>query len=348
MKRVHTISFTGISAPGGVPRFNRYLHKILSKEGFDVQHWCWDDVKSLSASVNAMLYDEYSIALETGSILARMNLVKKDDIIIGDGFWCHAFTMLGFKNVISVAHGIWGHVTKTDIDKGVKIENHALDCMQRDHRLIHNKRKLPIVAVSQFIHDEMNKQNGIESIVINNAIDESEIKKVDEDAVSTFEFYVLHGINDILNKNKGWDHISCLMQSKSNIASNIMSLDKLFQIYKNRGCETKMQAMQLASVAIAPSGFEGNSYFMLELLMCGVPVICYDVGLPYEIKQKGLEEKVGIILDRNERSPELTVDAFDRFFDSKDLSKIDTRSVANELASFDKFKDSWISLVKSL
>jgi glycosyltransferase involved in cell wall biosynthesis len=72
----------------------------------------------------------------------------------------------------------------------------------------------------------------------------------------------------------------------------------------------KYQALAHADLVVQPSAYEGNSYFVLETLACGVPIVAYDVGLLKSIseiaKENGFRACVGVVINRHYRSPEET------------------------------------------
>lgn len=337
--RVHTISYTGIDSPGGVPRFNRSIHRMLKEEGCDARHWCWDDVPSITGHPAPPVFHEDDRARYLSRALLSSGLISRDDVVIGDGFWCGDLSAFGFKRVISVAHGIWGHVTQKDILAKKQPDNPRLHVAQVQHRLSHASRGLPIVSVSRFISDEIERQIGVSSRVINNSIDMSEIPPLEETDLSANNLYIVHGINDAGNVNKGWDHIEeC---KRRHPWASFYSLDSFHQ---KLGFSDKMQTLQHADCVIIPSGYEGNSYFMLETLSCDVPIICYDVGLAYEIRALGLN--IGVIGDRDNRSPEYTADMLANWLVSS--SACSPRDVVQMVAPFEKFRYEWLKEIDNV
>lgn len=342
--RVHTISHTALDAPGGVPRFNRYLHRVLAEAGYEMSHWCWADAPGAFERYHTASEDQRAQWLSLWLFQTRR--VAPDDVVIGDGFWCGELARLGCRRVISVAHGIWGHVTKSDFDAGVPPENPGLHAAQVSHRLVHRSRGLPIVAVSRFIADEMMAQWGIESTVINNAVDPDELppptprrltRSLDDRTI------VIHGINDPGNVNKGWDHIAACMEGVPPEVT-ILSLDQYHEMVGSPG---KMETLARADLVLAPSGFEGNSYFMLEALSCDVPVIAYNVGLPYEIAMHDeYSDMVGMVLDRKFRDPRHTANAL-RWWCSRGHMTSPREALSN-FTSFDMFSWNWREIVGSI
>jgi glycosyltransferase involved in cell wall biosynthesis len=292
--------------------------------------------------------------------LFKRNLVDRDDVIIADGFWCGDLAMFGCRRVISVAHGIWGHVTHDDVLAGRAPENPQLHSAQIIHRLAHRSRGLPIVAVSHFIADQMRLQWGIESTVINNAVDPAEIVATDyakEWVEQKFagKFLIIHGVNDLSNLNKGGEHLKAVegtlnMETFDGISHiKIMSLDRCVDGVTGDVLDFKNAVLQRANAAVIPSNFEGNSYFFLELLTSGKPIVAYDVGLAYAIKQEGFAPTVGELIDRRERNPMRTAEGARSLLKricEKDRVLDPGRYI--ERVSFERFKSQWIYLVDQL
>lgn len=371
--KVHIISYTPLDAPGGVPRFNRYLKRVLEEVGHEVRHWSWWD---MSAGYHMLANHCNSPEDARASILSRYldgnHLISRDDVIIGDGFWCGDFAKMGYKKVISVAHGIWGHVTKADIDAGIQPENPGLHAAQIAHRRDHQRRGLPIVAVSRFIKEQMELQWGIEASVINNAVDPEDFGITCGPLPNwTDDICVVHGINERGNTNKGWDHIQACMDAVKglDVRVDFYSLDELHEFLeaeKFQEPKNKMWSLMNADVALIPSGYEGNSYFALECLNIGVPCVAYDVGLFREFQMDSLYRiggeleafgdqsilsPAGVIMPRTARSPRRTADGLLEMINlqkQKVFSAERVRDRVREVASFDLFRYKWQEAIESI
>ena len=363
---IHLISYTPLDAPGGVPRFNRLLKQALEKSGWDVFHWSWADMPAGWVDCG---YPENERARSLSRYLMK-GIIGRDDVIIGDGFWCGDFAQMGYRRVVSVAHGIWGHVTLSDVLAGIQPENHDLHIAQISHRRDHKRRDLPIVAVSRFIQEQMHAQWGFESGVINNAIDPDSLGMTgeDDDWWRQFEDHqintpvvIVHGVNDRSNGNKGWSHIEAVQRMLDNqmrhwpMKTMLGSLDEL---QMQMGMKNKMNVMRHASLAVIPSGYEGNSYFALELLNAGVPVVAYDVGLFYEMSRRLTDQSdptnwmysdLGIIIPRETRSPEMTANMADRMLcTEKMFLSRHVKKTVQEFASLDRFQMQWVEVIEGL
>lgn len=297
MSEIVLLSFTSLNSSGGVPRWNRDFIKCFP----EAKHYSWDDVvKHNNFHVNI---PEWSKADTLCRWLHHKGKVNSSSIIISDGFWGDWLSQLGL-NVISVAHGIWSHLTKEDVRQGKKPEFPEHHIIQLSHRMRHLKRGKKIVAVSDFIADQMKLQWYFDSTVINNAIDldhfkpilfSNERKKLKE----KFKYpLIIHGVTTV---NKGLDHIEALKRELKDC--DVLLLDEV----ANRLGVSNNVALACADMVVQPSAFEGNSYFVLETMACNIPIVAYNVGLLYDLKRKGLGPNIGRIIDRKERSVDTTV-----------------------------------------
>ena len=330
MRNIVLISYTALNAGGGVPRWNRDF--IAGFPG--TKHYSWDDVTRLmgDARPNATEWERASI-LNRWLIWSKK--IKKSDIIIVDGFWG-----LGLEdyNVISIAHGIWSHLTKDDVDAGKQPEFPVHNAVQVNYRRQHLARGGKIVAVSDFISDQMRLQWGFKSIVINNAIDLDKFcppKRM----LSNWgdKRLIIHGVT---TANKGFDHIEAVKQALPN--DDVLLLDDAAKIYNL----PKYEALANADLVVQPSAYEGNSYFVLETLACDVPIVAYNVGLLNTIsqiaKRNGISPCIGTIIDRKYRSPEETAKVVKFILESvcRDRTPYNPRKVA-ELFSLQRFHSEW-------
>jgi glycosyltransferase involved in cell wall biosynthesis len=324
-------SYTPLGAPGGVPRFNRDLIGVLPK----ARHYSWFDMlRELAAKDSEIAEWDKARALNTW--LRRTGRVTADDIVITDGFW--GLGLEDFPKVVSVAHGNWSHTTKDDVDRGVPPEfprHHAVQVGYRKNHLANGGR---IVAVSDFIAHQCKIQWGFEMPVINNGID---LKKFvpTTDRKPRKRPVIVHGTT---TTNKGFDHIEHL---KKHVDADVILLDEAPDFFKL----PKYPALSQADLVVHPSAHEGNSFFLLETLASGVPIVSYDVGLMYRAA-RGPDPLVGsVILDRRSRSKEVTLGGVERLLEpGRDLSF--DGSMARYFAeaySTDVFRKNWLDyLVK--
>lgn len=329
MRQIILLSFTPLDAGGGVPRWNR---DFIS--GFPgTKHYSWWDVPEIGGQVT----NEWVAAGALTSWLINSKKVTRDDIIITDGFWGEALSAYSY-NVISVAHGIWSHLTKDDVDAGMQPEFPVHNTLQVDHRRRHLMRGGKIVAVSRFIQEQMRLQWGFQSDVINNAIDLDKWKRPSFRMPNwTDSRLVIHGVT---TANKGFDHIEAVKKALPN--DEVWLLDEASEKLKL----SKVDALANADLVVQPSAYEGNSYFVLETMACDVPIVAYNVGLLHSVseiaRENGMQACVGAIIDRKYRSPEETAKVSSFILDSvcRDRSVYNPRRVA-ELFSVQKFHEQW-------
>ena len=336
MRKIITISYTGLDAPGGVPRWNRDF--ISSFKDYKHEHFCWDNFPFKDSCWN---HPEHEKAKILNLWLLQKKLVNQNDIIIADGFWLDGLEH--FPYTVSVCHGIWGHITKEDVDAGKQPDfpiNHAAQVAYRQ-KLWNQKKRM--VAVSDFIADNMKDIWGWEVPVINTGIDLNLWQPHEDRHVIPV---IVHGVNDKGNINKGWDHIEAVRASK-NIKARILSFDE-FAEERNRvfnGCE-KHEALGQADLCLIPSNYEGNSLFCLEALACNVPIVAYDVGLPYLAKKQ--DANIGIILDRNERSKKQFTKAVESLFDGISLCRTPQPREWVSQFSIENFRTQWRNYIKEM
>lgn len=290
MKIVLT-SFTPIGAGGGVPRWNRDFTAAFPKGR--VVHYSWSDV--IKATGRDAPIPEWEKARALNAWLRATKKIEKDDIIVTDGFW--GIGLEDFPRVISIAHGNWGHVTKADVDAGIKPEFPQHHAVQIDYRRNHLKRGGRIVAVSDFIADQCRLQWGFEMPVINNGIDLKKFVPVLGGKSKRKRPVIIHGVT---TTNKGFDHID---EVKKLDQADVVLLDDAPGFFGI----PKYPALAQADMVLVPSAHEGNSYFVLEALASGVPVVGYDVGLMFRAVRENAP--VGCIMHRTNRSKEETAKA---------------------------------------
>lgn len=297
MRRVVLITFTPKDWSGGV---NRWVRDFMGGYENSV-HFSAADIPGWRPG----MCHEWDAAKALNTYLRVSKKISKEDVIIVDGFW--GLGLEDFPRVVSVAHGIWSHLTLEDVEQGKPLDNPVHHAIQVEYRKKHLERGGKIVAVSDFISTEMRRQWGFTSKVINNAIDLEAFKPVQKNHQGKL---VIHGVNDPGNENKGWKHIKHL---KENLDCSILSLD---EAHAQLGRATKAETLAEADLVVIPSAYEGNSYFCLETLACDVPVVAYNVGLMYRAWGDKAIMDLGVILDRQQRSPEYTCKAVKEFLDN--------------------------------
>lgn len=348
MSRIVTISFTPLDAPGGVPKFNRDLHSAFPDR--ECVHFCWEEFFRGTDLAHQPHIPEWERARILNHWLVGRKHVTADDVIIADGFWAEGLEHL--PKAISHSHGIWSHLTKDDVDAGKEPDMPFHHTAQVTFRKKWTRLGKPLTAVSEFIAEQMRLQWGFESKVINNGVDTDLFRPLAPGDCSTERFevrkriqrdrrIVVHGVNDKGNVNKGWDHIQHLLDADY---AEVLSLDELAQKFSL----PKNEALAQADVMVHPSAYEGNSMFVAETMACGVPIVGYDVGFLYSVKDNGF---IGQILPRKDRSPALTSWATAKLLShvpGRYFCSAVVRRVACQDLSIEKFRANWRAYVEEI
>lgn len=338
-RRLITISYTGLDAGGGVPAFNRALHAAFPDR--ECRHFSWDDFPwrpSFSDST------EWGRARGLNAYLVASKQVTTDDVVVADGFWADGLDHLPLA--VSHSHGIWSHLTHADVQAGKQPDMPQHHAVQVDFRRRWTSRRKHITAVSKFIAREMAEQWGFfVDRIINNGVDTELYRPRTGRFDDVARPLIIHGVNDRSNANKGWDHIRLLNDSVRDVS--IMSLDEAHEWFERVSGRSwaKPYVLAQADLVVHPSGYEGNSMFVAETLACGVPIVAYDVGALSDY------DLCGLIMDRNERSPQRTLECVQWMLDREDhraVAAIRAREFAVEELSIDRFNSQWRSYVEEI
>ncbi len=303
MRRIITISYTGLDAGGGVPKFNRDLHAAFPDR--ECHHFCWMDFP-WHPEVDERGETEWGRARLLNEYLTRSRLVRSDDVVIADGFWAAGLEHMPLA--ISHSHGIWSHLTADDVAAGKQPDMPYHHVAQVEFRRRWLGLGKCMTAVSHFISEQMRMQWGFEvEAVIPNGVDIGVYHpRYGEKSVYVQDKpLIVHGVNDRANKNKGWDHIELLKEGLGD-QTYIYSLDELYaqsRIWSDRNDWDKPSLLAQADVVVHPSGYEGCSMFVAEAMASGVPIVAYDVGALYDLENDGF----GMIMPLSSRSPEFTL-----------------------------------------
>lgn len=295
MRKIVTISFVALNAPGGVPRWNRDIASMCEWNNWEHKHFCYNDVPE-----PRMVLNEWDCAKVLNHYLTASKKISSEDIILVDSFW--GLGLEWHKRLCSVQHGNWSHTTLEDVQAGIPPEFPCHHAIQVEYRRKHLTAGGRMVAVSEFIRRECKRQWGFEMDVINNGIDTHQFKPA-EHRLTRSRPLIIHFTT---TTNKGLDHIDLL---KREVDAQIMLLDEAYDEVGRPNGLTKYETLAQADLVVHPSAHEGNSYAILEALACCVPIVAYDVGYLWELKNgEQREENVGIIIDRKDRSPQTTLD----------------------------------------
>lgn len=340
-RRIVTISYTGLHAGGGVPKFNRDLHSAFHDR--ECVHFCWDDCPHDAGS--DLLLTEWQKARVLNQYLIASRRVRQGDVVVADGFWADGLEVLPLA--ISHSHGIWSHLTNDDVLEGREPDmpgHHAAQVtFRRRWRIGLGK---PMTAVSAFIAEQMRLQWGFTvDRVINNGVDLETYRPRARRSLFVRRPLVIHGVNDRGNLNKGWDHIERVITDHRDV--DVLSLDEAyesFKFYSDRPW-TKPEVLAQADLVVHPSGFEGNSLFVAESLACGLPVVGYGVGFLWSIRDRAWS-----VLDRRMRSPEQTSYGVHTMLEALRMGwhVPASREIAVADLSIDRFRAEWRDYVAGL
>ncbi len=334
MRKIVTISYTGLDAPGGVPRWNRDLHSAFPDR--ECVHYCWNDVLPAVGGRDQNI-PEWDRAHVLNAYLKMSKRLTGEEVVLVDGFW--GLGLEWHPRVISVAHGNWSHTTADDVARGIPPEFPFHHNVQLKYRRDHLARGGKIVAVSKFIADQCKMQWDMDFPYINNGIDLSQYSP----AGGHFKRkrpLIIHGTT---TANKGFDHIEALKK----LDADVMLLDEAAAAHSR----PKYEMLAHADLVVHPSAHEGNSYFVLETLACGVPLVTYNVGLMWELWERGFQGNFGSVIDRTERSPHRTTVvtrcALEELSAGNAYWTYNARKMASA-HSIEKFRQSWQHYVESL
>lgn len=329
MRRIVTISYTGLDAPGGVPRWNRDLHSAFADAEIKPVHYCWQDFAWHAGDASIAEWDRARVL--NGWLRSTGRITGKETVLV-DGFW--GLGLEWHPNVISVSHGNWSHTTHDDVLNGIPPEFPFHHQQQLDYRRRHLARGGKIVAVSDFIANQCKVQWGMDTDVINNGIDTEKFRP-NPRVHGRGRRLIIHGTT---TANKGFEHTEALKNSFP--GDDVLLLDEAQKLF---ALEDKYDVLGLADLVVHPSAHEGNSYFVLETLACGVPILTYNVGLMWELWMYGFEGRIGKIVDRRYRSPQTTVTEAYNLLSSPERLKW-MRETTRQMAtaySIEKFREQW-------
>jgi glycosyltransferase involved in cell wall biosynthesis len=330
VKRIVLLSLMPRQHNGGVARWiNDFITAFPDRQ---VDHYSIED---LFSRFGQRQISEWDAAAALGRWLRQKNMVTENDTIIVDGFWGLGIPV--GPNVISVCHGTWARRVKEDLDAGIPSEFPEQMKVQYNYWKALVQAGGHIVSVSEFAQDDLRRTWAIESDVINNAIDMKLFSPRPQ--LYREKPLIIHGVTSKVKATSHIDYISSKLYGRA----DVMLLDEASQFYKM----PKYEALAQANVIVIPSHYEGSSYFTLEALAVDVPVVCYDVGMPWWAAQNGWTDKIGKILHYNHSTytPDLTYNAVSEVLSAR--VPYTPRELA-ALFSQERFRDEWNAYLMKL
>lgn len=250
-------------------------------------------------------------------------LPNKYDIIIADGYAINDFAGRKDTKLISVVHG-----SIKEFALRTKTENNNIGPIKWQHEAW-NKSHITKVAVSESAAHYVSKHHGAKvEVIIPNGVDTSLF--VPKHSESVRKPLVIDAANDY-NKNA------------FNRLGEIQKLAKDSFDFEYLGAAIGEEHIKMVrgDIAIQPSLYEGNSYFLLEAMACDLPVVVSKCGLA----EFSLPNTVGEIIDWTAPASDF-VAALNKVWDN--YTCYSPREWVLENASFEQFAKKWISLIKGL
>jgi len=294
---------------GGVEKFAYYLNRATGATL--VSFYDFPEHKKYA---NAPDYEKASALVSWFS-----DIVTRDDIVVVDGYW-GAGLESKVRRLVSVCHGSyygrfiqhqlypWGEdISRTLIEKQMEFWEEP---------------RVEIVAVSGGAAQELYSYGIRKEIrVINNGVDLEAYRIMDD----VEQKYLIHAATSAL---KGLDIINYLNNKRF---YDIVFMNEFSGIFANEA-----RRLNEAYLVFAPTRYEGCSYFLLESLACGIPVVTYAVGIALDF-----DSRCGVVTDDLYGIDRQLGYAIDRYAFSK-TARNNAREWAVEHCSYEVFCRSWL------
>jgi len=310
MKIVHISLFKhkendGTRHNGGVEAFGMYLQRAIP----DLKLISWQDFPAHAGYKSLRDYDRARVM---GDWLVGRNIVDKETIAIVDGYWG-----LGLEGkvgrLISVVHGSY-------FGRMIRSQSHNWGTFVDINQVTEQFRmwehpQTEIVDVADESAAELFRA-GIQKEVtlIRHGIDLDEFKPLEQGSLW------MHGAT---SNRKGLHIIDRINMME--IGLEVRPMDE-----RSGDPALKCRRINQALGWIMPSAHEGNSYLLLEVLACGVPVIVYATGLALE-----MDNRCGVITD------DLSAQNFYRHMKLFDRGRHSPREWMEGHGSFSSFAEQW-------
>lgn len=306
IKKIAIISYTS-RAEGcfsGVERYNDLLQKAIGGEIY-----------------TGTKYNCYTPEHLNNNLVLR-GLIDQNTLCIVDGSWG-----LGIPEnipVLSVVHGTWTEFNLRNL-KQLNIE-------PMQDKMWH-RPNTKMVAVSNASAKYLEKHHGVKADkIILNGVDTEEFKPLNLERDRTLKPVVIHCGRDYNKTSHGK-----LQEIQNRLA------DKFTFLYLCNQEDVNMFYNQ-ADIILQTSNYEGNSYFILEGMACGLPVVASNTGLFEDIEDTDfLNYRIGCIVDWNAKT-ESFVEAINIAYENKNI--IDTRKWIQDHATFEMWAQQWKDFLK--
>ena len=237
---------------GGVEKFAAHLQVAFP----DLQMWALSDFAQARG-------EPWEKAKALNLWLLQTERIKKDDIVIADGYWG---TGLGGKvNLIAVCHGCYvGEAMQHEIhpwaDPAVILRHAAAQ------KHVYMRAQM-VVAVSHQAARELERCYDLEARVVLNGVNAGAFRPIPSKRQP--QNLILHVASPGRKQSEMVDKVKGLAPG--------LKIEHLSVHHGGEGIEAAR--WQQGAVFFQPSLYEGLSYASLESLSCGLPVVGYRTGL---------------------------------------------------------------------
>ena len=299
-KKAALISNKPIGFSGGVERFSFYLHNLLTRKGYEADIYHTENVP-LSGTYSSL----FSINQLTYAVSSFVRRRKRDYtlIISNGGFGWGLGRPCEGQRYYNVYHGTAAglkNATRHLLDyKTYFLAKYLQDGLVERLSGLWKTR----IAVSESIKQEVQKQYRLKAVVVNNGIDTSHFKKSSDPLLLKARYGIpqdrpvglFAGRADFFIK--GLDKLTEIISRMPDVfwllvlggdTERLPLPGKNIKIVKDVPYEQMPALYSVADFALYLSRYEGNAYYLLEALACGVPVIATPAGAARELYQDDL------------------------------------------------------------
>lgn len=250
--------------------------------------------------------------------LLKQGLIDANTLCIVDGSWG-----LGIPEeipVISVVHGTWAEFN---------YRNHGRLQIDQEQDQMWHRKNLKIVAVSRASAGQLEKHHQVKADkIILNGVDTNYFKPIEKRNETPI---ILHCGRDYNKDGHG-----ILQEIERRLCDKFKF--KLLQAPEGK----EVSFYQWADLALSCSYYEGNSYFLLEAMACGLPVVATETGLFEDQSFEG--SGMGVIVYPYNAKVEYFIEAIELIF--KDKKRYVPRRWVLENCSLEKWEKQWKDFLK--